>query len=230
MPPLRPSFWAFVPLMIVLLSGCQRPSIRDRNLPDPVLMSKAPIEGTASLEIPQPEIPLNPEPPRPPIHAWVSEEWAQPRATAKLQAPVVAPGPLSEVKAIEWKSNKPHSRSNHVPQKKNNRIAFTPSGRAKDYSWLRGVLQRSAFGEWQLRYTQEFAWDSWKGRVCLEPDERLDAFREGDVLYVQGEMIRENGRVQMDDSMLHPRYRIQRVIFLQHGKRERAKRPRRQEN
>jgi len=59
-------------------------------------------------------------------------------------------------------------------------------GYAPDYSWLQGRLRKSANGQWELRFCESRAGAAWGGRVLLAGDDRLEHFRDGDVIQVEG--------------------------------------------
>jgi len=63
-------------------------------------------------------------------------------------------------------------------------------GHAADYKWVAGVLDRHQKGGfWTLRYADYAADDPWGGKVRLIDDPRLAAFRNGDQVYVEGELL-----------------------------------------
>ena len=61
-------------------------------------------------------------------------------------------------------------------------------GHAADYRWIAGVVDRhSKGGYWTIRYADIGTDDIWGGKVRLMDDERLRDFRNGDIVYVEGE-------------------------------------------
>lgn len=63
-------------------------------------------------------------------------------------------------------------------------------GHAPDYRWLAGVLDKHAKGGfWTLRYADASADDAWGGKVRLMDDPRLRGFGDGDLIYVEGELV-----------------------------------------
>jgi hypothetical protein len=62
---------------------------------------------------------------------------------------------------------------------------------AADYSWLQGVLEKAPSGPITLRYSEQPAHDPWGGSIRLADDARLNVFRDGDVIAVEGELVRE---------------------------------------
>ena len=89
-------------------------------------------------------------------------------------------------------------------------------GRAPDHTWLQGVLDKHYRGHFDLRYCDATVEDEWGGKVHLEEDERLQQFQEGDVIYVEGELVRENGQVMRGHLNHYPRYRIRQVELIRH--------------
>lgn len=64
-------------------------------------------------------------------------------------------------------------------------------GHAEDYRWLVGRLQRVHVpgSDWKLRYLPLSAQDQYGGSVVLSLDARVDEFNDGDVVYMEGEII-----------------------------------------
>jgi len=89
-------------------------------------------------------------------------------------------------------------------------------GRAADHTWLQGVLDKHYRGHFNLRYCDATAEDDWGGKVHLEEDEKLQQFQDGDVVYVEGELVRENGQVLRGHLNQYPRYRIRYAELIRH--------------
>lgn len=87
-------------------------------------------------------------------------------------------------------------------------------GHAEDHSWLHGVLDRHYQGHLHLRYCDATEDDDWGGKVCLDPDARLSEYKAGDVVHVEGELVRENGKVLHGRWNHFPRYRITSVRLV----------------
>jgi hypothetical protein len=63
-------------------------------------------------------------------------------------------------------------------------------GHAADYRWLAGVVDWHVKGKfWMIRYADIGADDLWGGKVRLLDDDRLRDLRDGDVVYVEGELM-----------------------------------------
>jgi hypothetical protein len=80
---------------------------------------------------------------------------------------------------------------------------------AEDYGWLQGTLEyvHSNSGRWKLRYAPLWAEDRFGGSVSLEPGAWLDKFREGDVIYMEGELVQPRS----SDHGSSPVYRVHSI-------------------
>src|SRR5207253_1953270 len=63
-------------------------------------------------------------------------------------------------------------------------------GHTADYTWLHGELDRHYRGYLEVRYQSPSEEDAFGGKVRLEDDPRLAEFRAGDVVAVEGELVR----------------------------------------
>jgi hypothetical protein len=89
-------------------------------------------------------------------------------------------------------------------------------GHAPDYSWVRGVLGKHYHGHWDLRYCDPATEDTWGGKVRLGKDPRLEQFKEGDILLIEGEIVPDS-RGNRGEWHHHPAYRIRSVQLLEHA-------------
>lgn len=66
-------------------------------------------------------------------------------------------------------------------------------GHSEDYTRLVGVLQRihTPGAEWKLRYATLDQNDKWGGSVVLAEDARLDHYQDGDLVYAEGNILKE---------------------------------------
>jgi hypothetical protein len=80
-----------------------------------------------------------------------------------------------------------------------------------NYSYLRGVVSRDDDGEgWRITYSREaLDDDSYGGSMKLLHDDALDKLVEGDVVLVEGEVVRSPGALAGNAA-----YRISRVLRL----------------
>jgi hypothetical protein len=86
-------------------------------------------------------------------------------------------------------------------------------GHAKDYSWLQGTLERESSGGNVLVYLARGERDALGGRVSLRNDDRLSAFRPGDVILVEGKLDRPS-EVARDHSGEAPFYQIRQIWLV----------------
>jgi hypothetical protein len=87
-------------------------------------------------------------------------------------------------------------------------------GHGADYKWVAGVLDRhTKGGYWTLRYADIGADDEWGGKVRLLDDERLRELRDGDFVYLEGELLapRRNGLAEGS----YPPFRITDVRVIE---------------
>jgi hypothetical protein len=77
---------------------------------------------------------------------------------------------------------------------------------AQDYSWLVGQLQRvhSPQHQWKIRYAALDENEQWGGSMILAPDARLDQCKDGDMVYVEGEILSERPSLYLSG----PLYRV----------------------
>jgi hypothetical protein len=87
-------------------------------------------------------------------------------------------------------------------------------GHAGDYTWLQGELDKHYRGYLDLRYQSPSEEDAFGGKVRLEGDPRLGEFQAGDVVAVEGELIRDaEGGSQAWGQ--YPRYRIRSIRLIE---------------
>lgn len=96
-----------------------------------------------------------------------------------------------------------------MPSRPTRRTVAGNYGHDPDRRWLQGILERHYRGFWCLRYCDPSVEDAYGGKVRLQDDERLSAYRDGDVVGVNGQLIETDGRTplyRLDDVWLaHPR-------------------------
>jgi hypothetical protein len=120
----------------------------------------------------------------------------------KTSAPALQPAPLPLPK--EGKSPFELSRRNEA------RV-----DRAADYSWLTGQLfyVHADGGLWVLRYAPLSKEDGNGGGVVLARDDKLDSYRDGDLVRVRGELLGERGSKLLGA----PLYRARAIELLDRG-------------
>jgi hypothetical protein len=82
-------------------------------------------------------------------------------------------------------------------------------GHGENYEWLIGTLQRVHVPRpgWKIRYARLDEKDKWGGSMVFAPDARLESFQDGDVLYVEGEIISDRASLYLAG----PRYRVRNL-------------------
>ncbi|MSR54641.1 MAG: hypothetical protein EXS09_15340 [Gemmataceae bacterium] len=81
-------------------------------------------------------------------------------------------------------------------------------GHASDYRWIVGVLDRHGKGGfWTLRYADIGSDDEWGGKVRLLEDTKLRELREGEFVYIEGELLAPRSAAGGKGKSLPP-YRI----------------------
>ncbi len=157
--------------------------------------------GSGTLPSPRPTIkPLLVEPPHPP---------AGPDGFAP--APIIPPPILSDTYPPPKIVNKEPLPP--LPIKPGDRF-----GHSADYKWIAGVLDRhSKGGYWTLRYADYSSDDEWGGKMRLLDDPRLEDFKDGDQVYVEGELLAPRAAASAE-SVSYPPYRINAVRLVEKTK------------
>ncbi len=88
-------------------------------------------------------------------------------------------------------------------------------GNGPDYGWLQGVVDRHYRGQWYLRYCDSSVEDKNGGKVCLADDPRLSQLKDGDVIFVEGEIVQEKEPVNRGPWHHYPRYQIRTLKPVQ---------------
>jgi hypothetical protein len=112
-------------------------------------------------------------------------------AVAAEAAPAVAPVAQASVRTVDGKY-----------------------GCVSDHTWLQGELDRHYRGHLELRFRPVSEEDAFGGKVRLENDPRLAEFRAGDIVAVEGELVRD------PDGAAHPlaqspRYHIRTIRLIE---------------
>jgi hypothetical protein len=213
----RLACWAAICLGVLTL-GCST-SDRRPYLQDPLLISKKPVEGRAQNARPtllaqaDPAPPMSPGvslasapqpviPSAPPTAVVVSEpQPAVPAQTISTFTGVVEATPASR--------SQPGASSVSVPVSVAvERKVHGTYGNGPDYGWLQGVVDRHYRGHWYLRYCDPSVEDKNGGKVCLVEDPRLSQLKDGDVIFVEGDIVQEKEPVDRGPWHHYPRYQI----------------------
>lgn len=163
-------------LVAVLCAGCASAEKEPRYPDDPLLLSKKPVEGKHDPT--RTDMLARVEPLAPPLPTSLLA--AKPKASPPL---TTAPSPTPKTSPV---STPPSAVIRATPALRR-RVTGT-FGNAADFSWLQGILESTPAGALQLRYVAPDAADSQAGVVHLEEDARLNAFRPGDVIMLEGEL------------------------------------------
>src|SRR5262249_16262946 len=96
-----------------------------------------------------------------------------------------------------------------VPETPKAEVAPTHAG---DYSWLEGTLEFMHGGSnlWKVRYASLSEDDPFGGSVILDSDIRLERFHEGDIVHVEGELVRTRSSVYVSG----PLYRVHSIRLI----------------
>jgi len=191
------------------LLGCGEKSAIHQQVRDPLLISKKPVEGQAGRLAPTPVAYAEPSPPLPP-------ETAIATAPVKLEA-IVAKG-VERANTAPALTATPAVRTNSSAtptQTTSRREPASIYGHAPDHAWLQGVIDKHYQGHLSLRYCDPSEEDEWGGKVVLEDDPRLSEFKDGDVVRVEGEVVREDGKVKRGVWNHFAHYRFKDIRLIQ---------------
>jgi hypothetical protein len=194
------------------LLGCSEKSAIQKQVRDPLLISKKPIESRT--ESPQSSPPVYAELSPPPIPETAV-------ATAPVSPDVLG---LQRIEHADANSAKPplsaspavRTGPTSVPAETVSRKGpATIHSHAADYSWLQGVIDKHYQGHLELRYCDPSEEDEWGGKVILEDDSRLAQFKAGDVVRVEGAIVREDGKAKRGTWNHFVHYRIKDIQIIQ---------------
>lgn len=198
-----------------LALGCSTADKRP-YLQDPLLISKKPVEGKAQNARPTLLAQADPTPPMGPGVSLASAP--QPiEPTAAPTAVVVAPsqptvpaqtvstfsGAIEASPAVRVKDSQPEPIVTAIERK-----VHGTYGNGPDYGWLQGVVDRHYRGHWYLRYCDPSVEDKNGGKVCLVDDPRLSQLKDGEVIFVEGEIVPEKEPTDRGPWHHYPRYQI----------------------
>lgn len=219
-------------LGIVLAAGCQTNNRRAPYADNPLVMSRQPLikrpsqdknaGAVAQTNTPNTLSPPVPLPPSPPASLVQSPPrapaWDTPTgpALAETQPSTSVPAALQPLPArpiADADSTQPPTLPT-APVVMPASAVRTVQGKyahSHDHTWLQGELDRHYRGYLDLRFRPATDEDSFGGKVRLEDDPRLAEFRAGDVIAVEGEIVREADRAMGQ----YPRYRIRDVKLVE---------------
>jgi hypothetical protein len=228
--------WLGVTLLAGGLCGCERATVSHTYPPDPLLISKRPLESSPEAATTQ-LVSTDPAAPALPATALASapRDRLSVLRDSVAPEPPLAPAPLEKPVLAQPVSNR-SQRAAPGPQEENGSgppairakgatdlpaVASAPPrvqgpyGHAPDHSWLQGILDKHYQGHWALRYCDHATEDEWGGKVRLEKDGRLDQFKDGDIILVEGEVI-PDVRGNRGNWHHYPEYRIRNIQLIEH--------------
>jgi len=220
-----------------LTLGCGTTGDRRPYLQDPLLISKKPVEARAQDARPvllaqaDPTPPMGPgvslaAAPRP-IEPANSSPVADHRELTQPGSPALTqPGsPTSDVPAQTVSTYKGAVEVSPAVRVKDGQPvpAITAVqrrvpgiyGNAPDYGWLQGVADKHYQGHWYLRFCDPSVEDKYGGKVCLLDDPRLAQLKDGEVVFVEGEIVQDKETVNRGPWHHYPRYQIQTLKPVQ---------------
>jgi hypothetical protein len=194
------------------LVGCSEKSAIQKQVRDPLLISKKPVEGRPTSGSPDP-----------PAYAELSPPVVPETAVATAPVSREALG-LKRIEHAEEGPTKPtvtavpavRSGAGSAPAETvSRRGPASIHDHAPDHNWLQGVLVKHYLGHWELRYCDAGEDDEWGGKVILEEDSRLGRFQEGDIVRVEGEIVTEDGKAKRGAWNHFVHYRIKEIRLVQ---------------
>lgn len=208
-------WWLCAGLVATSALGCES-AARRPYADDPFLMNRKPVVAEAAAASPGALARTEPPPPTPPSTALASAAVAdETQPTPATPAPVpdmadakppVPAVPVARTKPLPEPPASPPIRR-QVPE---------TYGHAADYTWLQGVLDKDYQGQVGLRYCEPSLEDRWGGKVILADDPRLAQFHDGDLILVEGELVKDKAAV--DARHRYPTYRLGEIWLVQRGK------------
>jgi hypothetical protein len=189
--------------------GCGDKSAIHKQVRDPLLISKKPVEGQAERLAPTAVAYADPSPPPVP-------ETAIATAPVKLEAIGVKSVERAEtapaLTATPAVRTGPSATSAQTTSRRGTASIY---GHAPDHTWLQGVIDKHYQGHLSLRYCDPSEEDEWGGKVVLEDEPRLAEFKDGDVVRVEGEIVREDGKVKRGVWNHFAHYRFKDIRLIQ---------------
>jgi hypothetical protein len=181
----RNRIWLAALATSALALGCGQTSASRNSAPDPLFLSKRPIPGKFEAKASTPAVAEAPPPPAAPTAALAGNGDKAHRPDANTQVwknaddQFVPATPVSRSKPPA--DPKPPSETSPAPS--------MMYGHAADYSWLRGVLDKTYRGALNIRYCDLSEEDPHGGKFELKDDPRLASYRDGDIVWIEGELL-----------------------------------------
>jgi hypothetical protein len=215
--------WPLAALGGFLALGCEKAAVKPNYPPDPVLVGKHPVEGktTTPTHLVVHQEPVSPVLPETAIATapaslsnFARTTAAKPLSPAPPSADAAHTPAKPPVLAIPAVQTKPPADAPTRPPAP--RPVAGTYGHAADYAWLQGVLDRHYLGHMDLRFCDASEEEEWGGKVSLAEDPRLKQFKDGDVLFVEGELVMENGQPKRGRTNRYPLYHVRNVELVHH--------------
>jgi hypothetical protein len=170
-----------------LAVGCGQTSASRTSAPDPLFLSKRPVAGKFDAKAPKQAVADAALPPAVPTTSMAEggDKVADPNTQSIGQdeksrqeksvpaTPVSRPRPLDEFK----------------PDSGSSSPASLMYGHAADYSWIRGVLDKHYRSGMNIRYCDLSEEDPHGGKFVLEDEPQLASYRDGDIVWIEGELL-----------------------------------------
>lgn len=191
------------------LLGCGEKAPIHKQIRDPLLISKKPVEGRAEKPAPEPVAYAELSPPPVPEAAI---------ATAPVKLEAIGANRIERADTKPALNVAPAVRTNAAPppaETVSRREPASIHGHAPDHSWLQGVIDKHYHGHLHLRYCDPSEEDEWGGKVCLEDEPRLAQFKDGDVVRVEGQIVQEDGKVMRGTWNHFVHYRLKDIRLIQ---------------
>src|SRR5207245_2504767 len=118
--------------------------------------------------------------------------------------------PLTAIPAVRTKQPEAEPYAAAVPHP-----TASNYGRAQDYSWLQGVLDKHSDGHLDLRYCDPAVSEKWGGKVRLESALQLGRFHDGDIVQVEGQLLPPASKDRQPAGGNVPRYRLHTIWLVQ---------------
>jgi hypothetical protein len=219
-----------------LLAGCESATRRSAYADNPLLLNRQPVQvspttpaadrpvavaSAAPTTVVPPPVPVPAAAPTSssmsPVALTQSAAEPTPADGPTLPVPVASalPQPLAGEEASIREPNRPADLPVPAPAATADaRRTDAKYGAANDYTWLQGELDRHYKGYVELRYRAHSEVDTFGGKVRLENDPRLADYRPGDVVCVEGEMVKEPDAASGTTAQ-YPRYHVRSIRLIE---------------
>jgi hypothetical protein len=170
-----------------LAVGCGQTSASRNSAPDPLFLSKRPVPGKFDAKAPTLAVADAPLPPAVPTTALAEggDKVSAPDANANAQD-----GKTREDKFIPATPvSRPKPSGESKPVSETSPSTSLMYGHAADYSWIRGVLDKHYRSAMNIRYCDLSEEDAHGGKFVLEDDQSLASYRDGDIVWIEGELV-----------------------------------------